>query len=187
MEEAKGQSILDKMLTTFINTLVKAAENEAQTHFGKNLEDVLKHFMAKVNSDFEKQCLLWYFTKKGQTMTVSSEVFERIAKAAVASRAASEKLFHGPQKVIIKGKVYYSQTISFYENDEFDYALGCATIFFDEEGVPVGLKDIYDFNEAKHRDTNAESDTTFMAKFEKANLAKSYAILYGINDYDLHD
>ena len=27
MEEAKGQSILDKMLTTFINTLVKAAEN----------------------------------------------------------------------------------------------------------------------------------------------------------------
>ena len=143
MEEAKGQSILDKMLTTFINTLVKAAENEAQTHFGKNLEEVLKHFMAKVNSDFEKQCLLWYFTKKGQTMTVSSEVFERIAKAAVASRAASEKLFHGPQKVII--------------------------------------------NEAKHRDTNAESDTTFMAKFEKANLAKSYAILYGINDYDLHD
>ena len=127
------------------------------------------------------------FTWKGQTMTVSSEVFERIAKAAVASRAASEKLFHGPQKVIIKGKVYYSQTISFYENDEFDYALGCATIFFDEEGVPVGLKDIYDFNEAKHRDTNAESDTTFMAKFEKANLAKSYAILYGINDYDLHD
>lgn len=100
MEEAKGQSILDKMLTTFINTLVKAAENEAQTHFGKNLEEVLKHFMAKVNSDFEKQCLLWYFTKKGQTMTVSSEVFERIAKAAVASRAASEKLFHGPQKVI---------------------------------------------------------------------------------------
>lgn len=102
MEEAKGQSILDKMLTTFINTLVKAAENEAQTHFGKNLEEVLKHFMAKVNSDFEKQCLLWYFTKKGQTMTVSSEVFERIAKAAVASRAASEKLFHGPQKVILK-------------------------------------------------------------------------------------
>ena len=40
MEEAKGQSILDKMLTTFINTLVKAAENEAQTHFGKNLEEV---------------------------------------------------------------------------------------------------------------------------------------------------
>lgn len=37
MEEAKGQSILDKMLTTFINTLVKAAENEAQTHFGKTL------------------------------------------------------------------------------------------------------------------------------------------------------
>ena len=107
--------------------------------------------------------------------------------AAVAARAASEKLVHGPQKVIIKGQVYYSQTISFYENDEFDYALGCATIFFDEEGVPVGLKDIYDFNEAKHRDTNAESDTTFMAKFEKANLAKSYAILYGINDYDLHD
>lgn len=185
MEEAKGQSILDKMLTTFINTLVKAAENEAQTHFGKNLEEVLKHFMAKVNSDFEKQCLLWYFTKKGQTMTVSSEVFERIAKAAVASRAASEKLFHGPQKVIIKGKVYYSQTISFYENDEFDYALGCATIFFDEEGVPVGLKDIYDFNEAKHRDTNAESDTTFMAKFEKANLAKSYAILYGLTTTNL--
>ena len=55
MEEAKGQSILDKMLTTFINTLVKAAENEAQTHFGKNLEEVLKHFMAKVNSDFENR------------------------------------------------------------------------------------------------------------------------------------
>ena len=35
MEEAKGQSILDKMLTTFINTLVKAAENE------------LKHISAK--------------------------------------------------------------------------------------------------------------------------------------------
>ena len=76
--------------------------------------------MAKVNSDFEKPMpALGILQKKGhQTMTVSSEVFERIAKAAVASRAASEKLFHGPQKVIIKGKVYYSQTISFYENDE---------------------------------------------------------------------
>ena len=69
-ETASRLPHLDKMLTTFINTLVKAAENEAQTHFGKNLEEVLKHFMAKVNSDFEKQCLLWYFTKKGQTMTV---------------------------------------------------------------------------------------------------------------------
>lgn len=96
MEEAKGQSILDKMLTTFINTLVKAAENEAQTHFGKNLEEVLKHFMAKVNSDFEKQCLLWYFTKKGQTMTVSSEVFERIAKAAVASRGGKREAVSWP-------------------------------------------------------------------------------------------
>lgn len=64
MEEAKGQSILDKMLTTFINTLVKAAENEAQTHFGKNLEEVLKHFMAKVNSDFENNACFGILQKK---------------------------------------------------------------------------------------------------------------------------
>ena len=64
MEEAKGQSILDKMLTTFINTLVKAAENEAQTHFGKNLEEVLKHFMAKVNSDFENNACLVFYKKR---------------------------------------------------------------------------------------------------------------------------
>ena len=64
MEEAKGQSILDKMLTTFINTLVKAAENEAQTHFGKNLEEVLKHFMAKVNSDFKNNACFGILQKK---------------------------------------------------------------------------------------------------------------------------
>lgn len=187
MEEAKGKSFLDNMLTTFINTLVKVADEKVQAHFGKNLEELLTHFMAKVNSEFERQCLLWYFLGKGKPMEVSSEVFQRIAEAAVASRAASEKRYHGPQKVTIEGKVYDSQIISFYEYDEFDYALGCAVVFFDENGVPVGLKDTYDFNEAKHRDTDAENDTTFMAKFEKANLAKSYAILYGINDYKLND
>ena len=65
MEEAKGQSILDKMLTTFINTFSeKQPKNEAQTHFGKNLEEVLKAFHGKVNSEFEKQCLLLVFYKK---------------------------------------------------------------------------------------------------------------------------
>ena len=81
MEEAKGQSILDKMLTTFINTLVKAAENEAQTHFGKNLEEVLKHFMAKVNSDFEKQCLLWYFTEEFYKLKYCSTVVYMVPRA----------------------------------------------------------------------------------------------------------
>ena len=83
MEEAKGQSILDKMLTTFINTLVKVADEKVQAHFGKNLEELLTHFMAKVNSEFERQCLLWYFLGKGKPMEVSSEVFQRIAEAAV--------------------------------------------------------------------------------------------------------
>lgn len=142
----------------------------------------MEHFMVKVNSEFEKNCLMWYFLGKGEVMNVADDVFERIAKAAVEARTASEERFNGPQKVTIDGKTYYAQTISFYENDEFDYALGCATVFFDEEGVPVGLKDRYDFNESDHRDNDAENDTTFMAKLEQAKLAKAYDIVYGIHD-----
>lgn len=182
MAETQKSTHSGKAWNVIINTVLKIADQKVQAHFGKNLEALLEHFMAKVNSEFERQCLIWYFLGKGKTMQVAPEVFQRIAKAAVDSRAASEKRFHGPQKITIDGKVYYSQTISFYENDEFDYALGCATIFFDENGVPVGLKDRYDFNEAEHRDTDAENDTIFMAKLEQAKLAKSYDILYGIHD-----
>lgn len=181
-ESTKEDTLLGKAWNVIINAFLEVADQEVQKHFGKNLEELLNHFMAKVNSEFERQCLVWYFVGKGQKKEVSPEVFQRIAKAAVESRAASEKRFHGPRQVTIDGKIYYSQTISFYEYDEFDYALGCSTIFFDEKGVPVGLRDRYDFNEAKHRDTDAEKDTTFMDKLEQDGLAKSYDIVYGIHD-----
>lgn len=81
----------------------------------------------------------------------------------------------------INGKQYYSKCISFYNNDEFDYALGCATVFFDESGTPVGLRDYYDFDPAEHRGDMEEKLTQIMAELEKTPFGgKPYDILYGI-------
>ncbi|MEL5894396.1 hypothetical protein AAE250_12985 [Bacteroides sp. GD17] len=151
--------------------------------FGKDVKEVLEFVMANLNSDFEKQCLVCYFLGKGAPLQVSDDVFKRAAAVAVEARAASEKRYGGPTPVTIDGKKYYSQVISFYDSDEFNYAFGCATVFFDENGVPVGLKDRYDFDMAGHRDKMAEKLTELMAKIEHSKLGgKPYDIYYGIHD-----
>lgn len=149
--------------------------------FEKRINEILKPIAEKLNSEFEKECLMHYLLKNGATLKVTDEVFKRIAAVAVKEQEKAGGKLNGTIPVTIGGKQYYSKCISFYSDDEFDYALGCATVFFDENGTPVGLRDLYDFDPAEHRGEMEEKLTKIMAELEKTPLGgKPYDILYGI-------
>ena len=154
--------------------------------FEKRLTEILKPIAEKLNSEFEKECLMHYLLKGGETLIVSDDVFKRIAEEAVKEQEKAGGKLQGATPVKINGKQYYSKCISFYNNDEFDYALGCATVFFDESGTPVGLRDYYDFDPAEHPGDMEEKLTQIMAELEKTPFGgKPYDILYGIYIYIL--
>lgn len=168
MENAKG-GFLEKMFGIF----------EAK------INDILKTVGEKLNSEFEKECMIYYLKKSGLPMIVKDDVFERIAAVAVKEQEKAGGKLAGATPITIDGKPYYTKCISFYGDREFDYALGCATIFFDENGTPVGLRDRYDFDPKPggHRGDQEEKLTQIMAELEKTRLGgKPYDILYGIHD-----
>lgn len=150
--------------------------------FEKKLAEILKPIAEKLNSEFEKECLMHYLLKNGESLVINDNVFKGISEEVVKEQEKAGGKLHGVTPVKINGQQYYSKCISFYNNDEFDYALGCATVFFDENGTPVGLKDRYDFNPAEHRGEMEEKLTQIMAELEKTPLGgKPYDILYGIH------
>lgn len=51
--------------------------------FEKRINEILKPIAEKLNSEFEKECLMHYLLKKGATLKVTDEVFKRIAAVAV--------------------------------------------------------------------------------------------------------
>lgn len=153
--------------------------------FEKKLNEILKPLAEKLNSDFEKECLRHYLVEGGKTMIVSDDVFGRIAAVATKEQEKAGGKLAGATPVTIDGKKYFTKCISFYNDDEFDYALGCAYVFFDEEGTPVGLKDRYDFNPSStgHRGEKEEKLTEIMNELEKTKFGgKPYDIFYGIHN-----
>lgn len=160
-----------------------------KANVGKGLLDKINAFLKpvldKLNSPFEIECLQHYLSKKGDILIVPQDVFERIAAVAVKEQEKAGGKLAGATPITIDGKTYYTKCISFYGNQEFDYALGCATVFFDEDGKPVGLRDRYDFNPEPggHRGTKEEQLTQIMNDLEKTPFGgKPYDILYGIHD-----
>jgi hypothetical protein len=71
--------------------------------------------------------------------------------------------------------------MSFYDTNEFDYSLGNAMVYFDANGTPVGLRDIYDFDPASHRASGEEKLVKVMNGFAQLGVGKPYDIVYGIH------
>ena len=81
---------------------------------------------------------------------------------------------------------YYKQVISFYDYDNYNYALGSSTINFTEGGQAVGIYDDYDFDfeftlEALTKRTILNNTITIGVNvLGKIYNAEDYKIVYGI-------
>lgn len=96
-----------------------------------------KGFVGGAVSSFEAFCLQNYVLHGGDVALTDNE-FDRILSAAGSGGTYSWKK--------INGVWYEVRVVSFYENDEFNAALGTATIYYDEDGYAVAFSDTYDFN-----------------------------------------
>ncbi|MDR0977224.1 MAG: hypothetical protein LBL78_05685 [Prevotellaceae bacterium] len=135
----------------------------------------------RLNSEFEKECLFHYLFGKGKQMTLEPDVFKRLSDIAVAKqKQESDDPLAGTYPVTIGGKPYLAKCMSLYDTEEFDYSLGNATVYFDANGTPVGLYDIYDFDPASHRAPGEEALVKLVNSLT-AGIGKPYHIVYGIH------
>lgn len=116
-----------------------------------------------LDSEFEKKCFDQYWYAQGD-ITITDDDWSKI------KIYAEQK--HTPGTVV--------ETISFYDNPDFDYALGSATVYFDGDKA-VGLSDTYDFNPLPEgeRSEEAETITRVVNNLGKIYGAKKYEITYG--------
>ncbi|MDR0973542.1 MAG: hypothetical protein LBM61_06115 [Prevotellaceae bacterium] len=155
-------------------------ENSTDGFFGDIVNTLLRLAEEKLNSQFEQDCLKHYLDNTGTTMELSKDTFQLIAAETLKLQEAAGGRLAGTTSVNINGKRYYTKCINFYGCRDFDYALGCSTLYFDEEGTPVGIYDRYDFDAAKHRDTLAEQLTELMSFLASKGIGKAYDIVYGV-------
>lgn len=135
-----------------------------------------------LDSRFEVECFLQYWYAAGD-IQLSDKRFEHI-KEVVKKMEIDYK--EGENLVVINGQMYYEKAVSFYNNSEYNYALGTATVYFDTNGEIVGLYDEYDFDPKEwlgkdSRGVPAEIVTRLMAELEQYQGAMSYSITYGIH------
>jgi len=123
-------------------------------------------------SSFELSCFYNYTSSNG-TLNLDADQFSGIADAAAGANYTSSW-------VNIGGTMYEKRVVSFYNNEEYDYALGTATVYYDSCGNAVGMKDYYNFNamSAGERTAIAEAATYVGSQIPGA----SYDIYYGIHD-----
>jgi hypothetical protein len=137
--------------------------------------------IAKLISEFELTCIMHFVIGKGETMTLSDDTFQGIANEVMKLQKAAGGPLVGASPVTIKGKQYYTKCINFYGSEAYDYALGCSTVYFDAEGTPVGIRDRYDFDAAKHRDSDSENLVKIVNMLmQLLKVGKEYDIVYGV-------
>ena len=81
--------------------------------------------------------------------------------------------------VEIDGNQYQKKLVNLYESEEFDYALGTCTIYYDHCGSIVGMKDDYDFNMSGASRELIDHVATYFGSFIPGT---SFSIRYGIYD-----
>jgi hypothetical protein len=74
---------------------------------------------------------------------------------------------------------YYAVVVDFERSQEYNYAFGHATVYFDENGAPVGFYDVYDFNPANYRSASSEALTRLINRIDKLFQGKPYKIYHG--------
>jgi hypothetical protein len=125
MRKLKKITLIDEMENSF----PKLSLNEQEQVIGGDI------------TAFEIFCALHYVEGTGSTMNLPDSLFNLIAQAASDSGVVT-----GSSWVVIDGKMYQQRTVNLYGCDEVDLALGTCTIYYDQNGKAVGLKDTYDFN-----------------------------------------
>lgn len=130
---------------------------------------------------FEVDCFYHFGTGSGSEMNLSESRFGDIVSSANELLKKDKSNLIATSKKTIDGKVYTSKTISFYDDDVYDYAIGTATIIYDDKGKAVGFQDDYDFNTAgAQRDDIAQFTTKLGKLIENISGAQSYKMSYGI-------
>lgn len=134
----------------------------------------------KLDSKFEEDLFTRYWDKKGD-LKLSESDFSKIAGYAKQKLSGAD--YANMATVKINNKDYYMTVVNFYDNPEYDYALGSATIFLDKDSKePVGMKDRYDFNAGGDRPEDAEDTTQKMNEIGRLFGAAAYDITYGIHN-----
>ena len=126
-----------------------------------------------IPTDFEVSLFAKYLFGNGSTYNMSKERFDDIAIVAKSGAVSSEST------VTIGGQTYTKKVVSFYSSNQYDYAFGRATVYYDSAGKAVGFKDRYDFNALPEgeRDSLAEHLTGLAS-----GLGTSFNIFYGVHD-----
>lgn len=123
-----------------------------------------------LSSEFEEKCFDNYWYAKGD-MILTDNDWQGIKQHAESEYASSSTDSNTNLKKV---------TINFYNNPEYNYALGHSSVYF-EGNTAVGFKDLYDFNsiEEKSREVLAELGTRIVGSFGNIYGAKPYTITYG--------
>lgn len=131
------------------------------------------------NSPFAQE-LFWNYWEGNGDMVLGKSRFEGIAEAVVKMNID----YTTGETVVINGDTYYKMMVSFYDNSDYELALGTATVYYDQVGHVVGLKDRYDFNSMPKgvRTWWAETMTNWMDGLGSVYNAKDFNVLYGIHD-----
>lgn len=128
-------------------------------------------------SIFERKCFSQYWYAKGN-MKLSEFDWNGI------KNATDRTGYNDPNEsksYTVAGIKYYERVVSYYNNSEFDYALGHATITFLDGGEPIGLYDDYDFNIiGADRDWKAEGIVISINILTAIYGGKPYQISYGV-------
>jgi hypothetical protein len=121
----------------YITGYVPENENDDDLTGGVITVAALTALASTLFSTFEMECFLNYITYGGD-MTISAQRFNNIVSSAGTIISTGIATINGVQ--------YYSRTVSFYQNGNYDNALGTATLYYDSNDKPIGFIDRYDFN-----------------------------------------
>lgn len=123
-----------------------------------------------LDSEFEEKCFDNYWFAMGD-MVLTDNDWQGIKQHAESEYASSSTDSNTNLKKV---------TINFYNNPEYNYALGNSSVYF-EGNTAVGFKDPYDFNsiEENSREVLAELGTRIVGSFGNIYGAKPYTITYG--------
>lgn len=129
-------------------------------------------------SEIEQECFDNYWNGCGN-MQLSSNTWSGVSSYAQGYIGSN---YQNGTRVIINGKTYFKNSVSFYGNSAYDCAFGTATVYFDSSGNPVGFSDNYDFNSMPwgERSVPAEIGTRTIGALGESHGAANFSIGYGI-------
>jgi RHS repeat-associated protein len=124
------------------------------------------------NSGVELRNVSHYLGGSGDEMKLNKAEFDRIYKDG--------KVDGQLKPVMSKDGVFMFQgLIDLYVSDEFNYAYGNATMFFDKDMNPIGFFDRYNMNQSTHRGKLEERDTSRGRSLGSFFESKPFDIIYG--------